>query len=80
MYTNGGCQNPFGNNILVPKVTGPAPVRGRHSLDTKHRTHLKRRSRGECFVCGFELTSFRAASEVRCQKSPELSQLEAVQL
>jgi hypothetical protein len=26
VYTEGGCQNPFGNNILVPKATGPAPA------------------------------------------------------
>ena len=29
MYTEGGCHNPFGNDILVPKAAGPAPVRGR---------------------------------------------------
>ena len=29
MYTEGGCDNPFGNDILVPKAAGPAPVRGR---------------------------------------------------
>jgi len=32
----GGCQNPFGKNILVPKATGPAPGRGRLVCDEAH--------------------------------------------
>jgi len=66
VYTKVGV-NPFGNNILVPKATGPAPVRGRCSLNAG--LTQDRRSPGKKSQTDSPLSPSAQPVLLNCQKS-----------